>query len=592
MPSPVQVAFKPINKPYVGKNNYQGFKPGETQLFKAGERPYGGKVLESDILLEHDVEVTVRDGCRLYFDVYRPPGAGSSSEKVPAILAWSPYGKKYSGVAMLPMCTWCCGVDITKDISGLEKFEGPDPARWVPRGFALVSVDARGAGNSDGFVGVMGSQEAEDGYDVIEAIAKMYWCNGSVGLAGNSYLAIIQWFIAALQPPSLKAIAPWEGCGDLYREQFVRGGVFDISNFDLIAREIIHGNHGVEDFSEMYRRSKGLMNKYWEDKRPNMKNINVPAYITGSDVSSIHTMGSLRGYMELNTPNKWLRWSAYQEWYDLWSVPETNQELMDFFARYLKGIENGWEKTPRVRISLLRFGDRDAISNIEEEDFPIPRTAYRELFMNVDGGLTESPCQQEGSVTYDSEDPSVFASFTHAFKSHTRLMGIPKAYLYMSCKDLDDIIVYILLRKLDVNGKVLDSLNYPFEATPIKSIAELGPRDRNSTTLHLGSQGILRASHRKIDRSKTTHPQIPFHPHDQEEKIPPGTIVELEVGIWAMGWDLDAGESIRVQIMGQAPGFKEFQAKAPRRPEEEKNKGIHELHFGGKYQSRVILPFI
>ena len=97
----------------------------------------------------------------------------------------------------------------------------------------------------------------------------------------------------------------------------MRGGVFDISNFDLITREIIRGSHGVEDFSEMYRRSKGLMNAYCEDKRPNIKNINIPAYITGSDLSSIHTMGSLRGYMEIGNPNKWLRWSAYHEWYDL-----------------------------------------------------------------------------------------------------------------------------------------------------------------------------------------------------------------------------------------------------------------------------------
>lgn len=56
----------------------------------------------------------------------------------------------------------------------------------------------------------MGTQEAEDGYDVIEAISKMDWCNGNVGLAGNSHLAISQYFIAAQEPPSLKAIAPWE----------------------------------------------------------------------------------------------------------------------------------------------------------------------------------------------------------------------------------------------------------------------------------------------------------------------------------------------------------------------------------------------
>lgn len=571
-------------------NNYQGFKSAASEIFKKGDRPYEARQLDSDILLDHDVEIVVRDGCGLDMDVFRP--LNSDIEKVPAIIAWSPYSKKYSGISMLPMCTWNCGVDIKKDISGLEKFEGPDPARWVAKGFAIVSVDARGSGDSDGAVGVMGSQEAEDGYDVIEALAKMNWCNGNVGMAGNSYLAIIQWFIAASRPPSLKAIAPWEGCGDLYREQFVRGGVFDISNFDLIAREIIKGKTGVEDFSEMYRRSRGLMNSYWKDKRPNMKSINIPAYISGSDISSIHTMGSVRGYMEIDNPNKWLRWTPYQEWYDMWSIPETNIELMSFFDRYLKGVDNDWEKTPRVRMSLLRFGDRDAILNVEVEDFPVPSTEYRELYFNKDNLLTEIPCGEYNIGTYDSEMKNEFASFTYTFTCHTRLIGIPKAHLYMSCDTNNDIIVYILLRKLDAAGKALDAMNYPFRIVPVKSIADMKDNERTSTTLHLGSQGILRASHRAIDRSKMTHPQIPWHPHEKEEKIVPGTVVELEVGIWNLAWDCDEGESIRIQISGQSPGFKEMQVKAPRRPEEEKNKGIHKIHFGGQYPSRVILPFI
>ena len=115
----------------------------------------------------------------------------------------------------------------------------------------------------------MGENMGEDGYDVIEALAKMPWCNGNVGMAGNSvscsfcppalseslhedsqFLAISQWHIAAQQPPSLKAIAPWEGCGDLFREQFARGGVFDISNMDLINKLIIRGQNGTEDFAE------------------------------------------------------------------------------------------------------------------------------------------------------------------------------------------------------------------------------------------------------------------------------------------------------------------------------------------------------
>lgn len=60
---------------------------------------------------------------------------------------------------------------------------------------------------------------------MVELLAKLAFCNGNVGFAGNSALAISQYFIAAQQPPSLKAIAPWEGLGDMYREQFNRGGM-------------------------------------------------------------------------------------------------------------------------------------------------------------------------------------------------------------------------------------------------------------------------------------------------------------------------------------------------------------------------------
>lgn len=127
---------------------------------------------------------------------------------------------------MLNMMTpWNLGVP-GGHLSGLEKFELPDPAKWILRGYAIIGVDTRGTGDSDGPVVIMGTQEGEDKYDMVEALAKLNWCNGAVGMVGNSHLAITQYFCAATQPPSLKAIALWEACSDLFREQFVRGGIW------------------------------------------------------------------------------------------------------------------------------------------------------------------------------------------------------------------------------------------------------------------------------------------------------------------------------------------------------------------------------
>ena len=153
MPVPMQVAYKPVSKPEVGVNNYQGFTPGKTEVLRKGEKPHNARPLESDIQIDHDVEIVVRDGCRLYVDIYRPADV-PKDEKLPAVVSWSCYGKKYSALHMLPICVWNCCVP-NEALSGLEKFEGLDPVVWCPRGYAIISVDSRGTGNSDGSIPVL-----------------------------------------------------------------------------------------------------------------------------------------------------------------------------------------------------------------------------------------------------------------------------------------------------------------------------------------------------------------------------------------------------------------------------------------------------
>ncbi|KAJ5370510.1 uncharacterized protein N7496_006602 [Penicillium cataractarum] len=587
MPAPVQVAYTPIHKPRVGENNYQGFAPGRQEILPKGWKLcHETKALTEDLLVEHDVEIVVRDGCRLYVDIYRP---ANSSEKVPAIMGWSCYGKKYSSYHMFPRVVWNVCVNPS-DLSGLEKFEGLDPQLWCPRGYAIISVDSRGTGNSDGQIPLMGSQDGEDGYDVVEAIAAKPWCNGRVGLAGNSALAISQWFTAQLAPPSLAAIAPWEGAADIFREQFCRGGIFSMSNFEMITEKSIRGGSGVEDLAEMYRRCK-TSNTYWEDKRADMSNIQCPTFIVGSDLSSIHTMGSIRGWMEITHANKWIRWSGYQEWFELYCNKEMDAELHQFFDRYLIGIENDWEKTPQVRWTSLQFGDRNPRENLVYDNFPIPQTDYRELFLH-ENTLIQEPASSASSLSYNSEDPQNFAEFSFTFTDASRLIGLPKATLYMSCKEHDDMCVYVIIRKKGRDGTPLMHLNFPREVTPVQRIADIKPEQRTSTTLFLGPTGQLRASHRNYDLSKSIHPQFPFHPHDTEDKVTPGEIVKLEIGIWSMGIDFEAGETISIRVGGVFPSIAEYSAYHNPRPEEERNKGVHTIHFGPEHRSSIILPFI
>lgn len=48
-----------------------------------------------------------------------------------------------------------------------------------------------------------------------------------------------------------------------------------------------------------------LYNEYWEDKRAKLEKINVPAYVLASYSSSLHTSGSIAGFNEISSKEKW-----------------------------------------------------------------------------------------------------------------------------------------------------------------------------------------------------------------------------------------------------------------------------------------------
>jgi hypothetical protein len=98
-------------------------------------------------------------------------------------------------------------------------FEAPDPLFWTRAGFVVIQADVRGMHKSEGHAGVLTDQDAQDYYDLIEWAARQPWSSGAVGLVGVSYLCMSQWRVAALRPPSLRAMIGGEvlltGCESL-----------------------------------------------------------------------------------------------------------------------------------------------------------------------------------------------------------------------------------------------------------------------------------------------------------------------------------------------------------------------------------------
>jgi predicted acyl esterase len=115
---------------------YPGFNPHSEVLPKGHKRKWYNKALPCNILLEKDFTLPMRDGVKLYCDIFRPsrPGTNSSQpipeeDKVPVVLVYAPYGKE--GNSELFMNELPERLGVPKDYySGYENFEGPDPAYW------------------------------------------------------------------------------------------------------------------------------------------------------------------------------------------------------------------------------------------------------------------------------------------------------------------------------------------------------------------------------------------------------------------------------------------------------------------------------
>lgn len=104
-------------------------------------------------------------------------------------------------------------------------WETPDPGYWTSKGYIVVRVDERGAGQSPGELDTMSRGTSEAFFDVIEWCAEQEWSSGKVGLLGISYYAGTQWRVAARRPKGLAAIIPWEGMSDYYRDRVRHGGI-------------------------------------------------------------------------------------------------------------------------------------------------------------------------------------------------------------------------------------------------------------------------------------------------------------------------------------------------------------------------------
>ncbi|MEO0621269.1 MAG: CocE/NonD family hydrolase [Pseudomonadota bacterium] len=152
--------------------------------------------------------LTMRDGVRLACDLHLP---GGGEGPWPVVVIFTPYYRRFV-VAEGSNAEPSPNIAIYRDM-------------FVPRGYALLVVDARGSGASFGCRDSFRSPaERADAAEVIAWVAEQPWCDGHMGSTGISYLGASACFAAASGHPALKAIAPISAVWDSYRDHFYPGG--------------------------------------------------------------------------------------------------------------------------------------------------------------------------------------------------------------------------------------------------------------------------------------------------------------------------------------------------------------------------------
>jgi len=530
--------------------------------------------LSCEIAFEKDVAVTLRDGVTIYVDVLRPAG----SEPVPVIVAWSPYGKSHGSSPAVLGLLGMLGLDNSKR-SGLEKFEGPDPAYWCARGYAVCNPDPRGIAFSEGDSAMFGRQEGQDCHDLIEWLAKQDWCTGKVAMSGTSYLAVAQWFTAAEQPPHLAAINPWEGFSDIYRDLVMRGGMPDIGFAERLQKQSYAGQNRREDILAEVE-AHPLVDDLWEDKTPRYDQITVPAYVVASYSNTLHTAGTFRAWRRMASEEKWLRIHSTQEWPDYYD-PANVEDLRRFFDTYLKDEDNGWGKTPRVRYSLLDLQGGDSEGHPADAFPPAEVTSVPFYLDGRSRVLVPEPPAAEVPAAYDAGSGGQ-GSFIARFAEKTELIGYPKVRLWVEAKGSDDMELFVLLQKLDAQGTPLQAFTVPNHGAMLHDLTERG----SSVLRYKGSNGRLRVSARHLDETLSTD-EVPAHSFNRVEKLQPGEVVEVEIDLLPIGLVLHPGEQLRLVISSQnalGPHMPMTRDYTPR------NEGQHVIHTGGAHASYLQLP--
>lgn len=520
--------------------------------------------LPPGIHVDWDVPVEVRDGTRLRVNIFRPDAA---SGPLPVLMSAHPYGKdkipaRTRSRRGAPLNYRLVLQPRTVHFSEVTSWEAPDPAVWVPRGYAVVNADLRGAGTSEGVGDLFTEAEALDYYDLIEWAGTQPWSNGRVALDGVSYLAISQYRVAALHPPHLAAICPWEGFTDIYRDFLRPGGVRENGFSRIWATSSAKIMRVHSDLSKEFN-SRPDRDAWFESITPELERIQVPMLVCGSfSDQSLHSRGAMEAFRRIGSRDKWLYTHRDGKWCHYYDA-EATETRSRFFDHFLKGIDNGWNEESRVRLAVYDMGAK-AAAVVRADAWPPAGLQWSTLSLDAaSGALLNIQPQQAASVAFDTRKGATV--FTWTLPEDMDIVGPMALRVHVEMRGADDVLLFAGVRKFRDGAEVLYEGTFGFP-------------------LDMLTKGWQRAAHRELDTHLST-PAQPVHTHRHAEPLRESEIIPVDVALIAHATRFRKGDVLRLELRGHwhysgNPFTGTFPFRYERSP-----KGTCVLYTGGAYDS-------
>jgi putative CocE/NonD family hydrolase len=411
-----------------------------------------------EVLVQTDVMVPMRDGCHLATDIYLPAHGGEAAPgRLPVIMERTAYGKREVSRSEI-------------DAGAKRRHTRAEVAAYfVERGYAVVYQDCRGRYDSEGeFVKYL--SEAEDGEDTVRWLLRQPWCDGRVGTKGLSYGAHAQMALACQAPPGLAAmVLDSGGFSNAFHGGIRQGGAFELKQVTWAfrrAQELCAGRNdplaasalAAEDLKAWFKampwrpghsplsavphyeqylfdqwqhgdfddywRQAGLYAEGYYDSIPDIPQVHMSSWY------DTYVRTATENYMALSRKKRsairlimgpWLHGdrnvthSGDVEFgpaaaFDGNIAANWREFRLNWFDRWIKGIPNGVDDEPRVRLFVMGGGSgrKNAQGRLEHggrwfssTDWPIPGTHHVNYFLQPDHTLGVEPPRSDREYTFD-----------------------------------------------------------------------------------------------------------------------------------------------------------------------------------------------